>query len=297
MGKGKRIKNKRRKQEIYDFVFEGYNEISTEMEMVLNNLVEHIFKEFGSKKRYISHFENINIGELIKSKNKNENYLEKYKFGFLMVPKKILKYPKGKIIFRIMKQDSSWYQENSQLFSNPNPTWNMRFSRKGERMLYVTSCRNVGIGEAKVIGKQIFTEIEYELNEELSISKLGYEDVKVEESNRCLYKFAGKIYSDLISENADENEDVYEITNKLKDIYLNDEQKNIDGYTYTSKYICENENCLRDSIGILLTSETKLLPKKIHKYQMNEESKFMLNQSYEIKVKKDGKITLVGIEE
>lgn len=228
MGKGKRIKNKRRKQEIYDFVFEGYSEISTEMESALKDLVEHIFKEFSCKKRYISHFENINIEELVKSKNNNENYLEKYKFGFLMVPKKILKYPKGKRIFRIMKQDNSWYQENSQLFSNPNPTWNMRFSRKGERMLYVTTCRNVGIMEAKVIGEQIFTEIEYELNDELLISKLGYEDVKTEESNRCLYKFAGKIYSNLISANADGNEDIYEITNKLKDIYLKDNQKNVE---------------------------------------------------------------------
>lgn len=297
MGKGKRIKNKRRKQDIYDFAFAGYSEMSTEMEQALNSLVEHIYNEFGSKSNYISHFENITIEDLLNSKKKNEKYLEKYKFGFLIVPKKTFIYPKGSKFFRVMKQDSSWYQENSQLFSNPNPVWNMRFSRKGERMLYVTSCRNVGIREAKVIGKQIFTEIEYELNDALSISKLGDEEVKVEESNSCLYKFAGKIFNDLISLNADVNEEIYEITNKLKNIYLNDGSKATDGFTYTSKYKCDNDKCFRDSTGILETSEKKLIPKKIHKYRMNEESKFMLNQSYEIKVKNNGKITLIGIEE
>lgn len=283
MGKGMRNKNKRRKKEIYNFLIDGLTNICPDMKKMLEQLSKAIYSEFGSKKAYINYYQAIEMIDLIKCEQENEDFFQKYKFGFLMTNKKTFEFKEKSTFYRIMNENIEWYDSRGKLYSNPHSTIDMRFNLAGERMLYITTCKNIGIKEAKVFGPSTFTEIEYRSIQKLKIAKLGYENISKVDMNQTGYKFTGMILGNLIGHSADNDELVYKVTNRLKKFYLENDG-NIDGYMYTSKYLCNRNDCLRDSTGIKNTSEKKLMPVAISQFDMNENNLFKLEMKKQIEL-------------
>ncbi len=235
-----------------------------------------IEKEFGSKSKFIKHYDSITLESLIEDKKKyGDNYLSKNKITFLSLIINRKSYKKEKFngkFYRIIKEPIEKLDSKEWYYSNPKTKF-MRFNNENERMLYISECENVCFYETKIEDGESISMIEYKLLKDLNIVFYGKEtdNNRYNSYKEYILSFYGRIMfrDDLYKYS---KEEYYSVMNDIKKYF--DEarigEKPHQGYGKISfAKPCNNMECKSISIGIKSEYERKyLMPYKVTSFAM-----------------------------
>ncbi len=262
MGRKSRMKKLKKKKEIENFVFNGIESHSDEMEKVLHIFAERIYGKYNNIQSYkeeVNKFLRKYIYEF--QKNAIDDFI--YDYHALEKPYLISEVTYNKVnLYRYMNEGEEYYKTNSNvsyLYSNPHGILG-RVNNNNRRMLYTSNCPEIAYREA-MISNETYSSIEYECKEKIKLLHLEFKkDIK---ENKFLELFNDFWPLLLINSN---NDDFYYISNKVIDLF---EEKlkadNFDGIIWKSyKYEhCVNEACTKENIALFQNSECKLIPKRV----------------------------------
>lgn len=267
--------NKNKEENIQKFVFNNIENCSKKCEKELLRASREIYKNFGSKTKFIKHFEEINIDSLVEARQKDENnYLSNKYITFLLIPKITNEFQEEKNCYRVMKNCASEMNSKSWFFSRKNENIPMqRFNCEGQNMLYVSFCINTAMQETLQNYEGTISVIEYKVPEKFKYNIIGnnsnlnkeyYSVSYLNLSNQTLFNL---IHSKLPVKYPKEK--YYQVINDILNWIKKEEEVHGIGKIAFDK-VCNNKECKNEVLGVYEEFENMLQPFKVTEYDVEK---------------------------